>query len=283
LVSALEVLDAVAGGAAQLGHTAAFFWQGKEPAAAFFTAIPFGMIADEHAAWIYHGGGQALWDELYAPLGVKPFMAGNTGMGMAGWFKRPLRSLDDVKGLRYRIPGLGGEVLRRMGGVPVALAPGEIFTALQAGTIDGAEFLGPWSDLAFGFYKAASYYCWPGFHEPNGTGECLVARELWEELPEELREVIVSACAAENAYSLAETEWYNGEALQTLVREHGVQVRQLPSDFLLAAREVSAEVLAEFSQGSEIERRIYASYAEGRQRAIAWSKVSIQALLEARA
>lgn len=283
LVSALEVLDAVAGGAAALGHTASFFWQGKVPPAAFFTAVPFGLTAGEHAAWVYHGGGQALWDELYAPLGVKPFMAGNTGMGMAGWFKRPLRDLEDIKGLKYRIPGLGGEVLRRLGAVPVSVAPAEVFTALQTGVVDGAEFLGPWIDMAFGFYKVAPYYYWPGFHEPNGTGECLIGLELWQQLPDDLREIVASACAAENAFALAETEWHNGRALEALVTEHGVEVQALPADFLAAARQHSAVVLEEFAAGSELERRIYESYEEGRQRAIGWSRVSRHEFLRARA
>ncbi len=141
LVPALEVFDAVSRGAAELGHTASFFWQGKFKASVFFTAVPFGLTPAEHAAWIYHGGGQALWDELYADLGLRAFMAGNTGMSMGGWFKRELTDLSDLKGLKYRIPGLAGEVLRRLGGVPVVVPPGEIFSALQAGVVDGAEFL----------------------------------------------------------------------------------------------------------------------------------------------
>ncbi len=173
LLSAFEVFDAVAGGVAEMGHSAAFFWRGKSRAAVLFTTVPFGLMASEMSAWIYHGGGRELWDELYGDFGLKAFMAGSTGMQMGGWFKIEIRSLDDFKGLKYRMPGLGGEVLRRFGAMAVNLPPGEILPALQSGAVEGVEFLGPWSDRAFGFYKAAPYYYRPGFHEPNGTSECL--------------------------------------------------------------------------------------------------------------
>jgi len=282
LVPALEVFDAVARGVADMGHTAAFFWQGKLPASVFFTTVPFGLTASEHAAWIYHGGGQALWDELYQPFELKPFMAGNTGIGMGGWFKRELTGLDSLKGLKYRIPGLGGEILRRLGGTPVTLAPGDIFAALNSGLVDGAEFLGPWSDLAFGLYKAAPYYYWPGFHEPNGTGECIVKRKSLAALPADLQAVIANACMAENAFALAETEWRNAEALALLVHRHGVKARPFPADILRAARATAAEVLAEFARKDAISRRVYQSYEAARQRAGAWSRVSTLALLQAR-
>ena len=170
LVPALEVLDGVASGAAHIGHTAAVFWTGKMPAAPFFLAIPFGMTPHEHVAWIEHGGGQALWDELYADFGVKPFMAGNTGMSMGGWFRRELTGLDDLQGLKFRMPGLGGQMYAPFGIVQVSLPPGETQPALQTGLIDAAEFAGPSSDLALGFYKVTPYYYGPGIHEPNGTG-----------------------------------------------------------------------------------------------------------------
>jgi len=282
MVPALEVFDAVSGNVAQMGHTASFFWSGKISAAPFFTAVPFGLTAQEHAAWIYHGGGQALWDELYGGFGIKPFMAGNTGMGMGGWFKNPITSLEDLKGLKYRMPGLGGEVFKALGALPVVVAPGEILSALQSGAIDGAEFLGPWSDLALGFYKVAKIYHWPGFHEPNGSGECLVNRARFEALPADLQEVVVNACAAENARSLAETEWRNGEALDTLVTQHGVEVRPFPQDVLAAARDAAAGVLRRFREGDGITRRIAESYGAARQRAMGWSGLSTLAYLQAR-
>ncbi len=282
LVSPLQVLDAVSNNTADMGHTASFFWQGKMPAAAYFTAVPFGMTASEHSAWVLHGGGQELWDELYSGFGVKPLMAGNTGTGMGGWFKKELRNLDDIKGLKYRIPGLGGEILKRLGGTPVSIPPGEIFSSLKSGVVDGAEFLGPWSDLAFGFYKVAPYYYWPGFHEPNGSAECLINSESFAALPEDLKAIVENACAAENAFGLAETTWRNAQALPTLIEKHNVTVRQFPTDVLDAAREESVKVLERFASGSDIEKRIHDSYENARAMAIAFSSVSTQAFLNAR-
>jgi len=209
-------------------------------------------------------------------------MAGNTGMGMGGWFKKPIESLSDVQGLKYRIPGLGGEILKRLGAVPVSVAPGEIMTALQNGVVDGAEFLGPWSDLAFGFHKVAPYYYWPGFHEPNGSAECLINSELWSSLDDDLKLVIESACATENAYALAETEWRNAESLPLLVERHNVDVRPFPQDVLTAARQEADAVLERFADGSEIEKQIHDSYQSARSRAIDWSRISRSAFLNAR-
>lgn len=282
LVPALQVFDAVAGGTAEMAHTASFFWQGKAKAAALFTSAPFGLTALEHQAWIYHGGGQALWDELYAPFGIKPFMAGNTGMSMGGWYRKEIGSLADFKGRKLRMPGLGGEIVRRLGATPVSLPPGEIAGALNSGVIDGTEFLGPWSDLALGFYKVAPFYYWPGFHEPNGTGEALISAKAWDGLPESLKQVVEKACAAENSIALAETEINNARALETLVIDHRVRLRPYPEDLIVAAREVAAGVLADLALEGDIAKRIYQSYEQARQKAMRWSQVSSQAFLNAR-
>lgn len=282
LVPALQVFDAVSVGTAEMAHTASFFWAGKMPAAAYFTATPFGLTPTEHQAWIYHGGGQALWDELYGFFDIKPLMAGNTGGSMGGWFKREIKTLEDMKGLKYRMPGLGGEVVNRLGATPVLLAPSEILPALQSGLIDGAEFLGPWSDLALGFHKVAPYYYTPGFHEPNGTGECLIARKAWDSLPASLQRVVEAACAAEDAYSLAETEWKNAIALQTLTVKHNVQLRSFPDDLLAAARQKAAEVMMEYSKRGGLEKRIYESYETARKRAINWAEISATPFMKSR-
>ena len=155
VVPAFEVLDAVGSGVAEMGHTAAFFWQGKQPAAVFYTTVPFGLTPNEHVAWVEAGGGQALWDELYRPFGVKPFMGGNTGVCMGGWFRRELNGADDVKGLKIRSLGLGGEVYRRLGATPQTTPPGEILTSLQSGVLDAAEFVGPGTDISLGLYRVA--------------------------------------------------------------------------------------------------------------------------------
>lgn len=281
LVPAFEVFDAVQNGTAEMGHSASFFWAGKIPAAPFFTAVPFGLIPEMHNAWLEFGGGQALWDELYGQFGVKPFAAGNSGMQMGGWYNKEIESLEDIKGLKVRMPGLGGEVLRKLGGSAVSIPPGEIYQALSSGVVDGAEFLGPWSDQAMGLPEAARYYYWPGFHEPNGSAECLVNREAYEALPGELQQLVAQACAAENLRGQAEADWHNAVTLLQMRREGKVALRRFPEDVLQAARTASEEVLSELAGTSEIAGRIYQSYEAAQEAALAWGRVSRHAILEA--
>jgi TRAP-type mannitol/chloroaromatic compound transport system substrate-binding protein len=283
VVPAFEVLDAVGSGVAEMGHTAAFYWQGKEPAAAFFTTVPFGLIPNEHVSWIDAGGGQSLWDELYAPFGVKPFMGGNTGVCMGGWFRRELKSRDDVKGLKIRSLGLGGEVYRRLGAIPQTTSPGEILVALQSGVIDGAEFVGPGSDIALGLFRFAPFYYGPGFNKPNGTGECIVALKAWESLDDEMKAIVKTACAAEAAFALAEMERLNIEALATLTTRDNAQLRTFPADLVAAARTTASDVLGELAAKSDRARKVHDSYMAFRAKISAWSHISIQAVLEARA
>jgi TRAP-type mannitol/chloroaromatic compound transport system substrate-binding protein len=282
LVPALGVFEAVSAGTAQMAHTASFFWQGKIPASVYFTAIPFGLLPHEHITWIEQGGGQALWDELYAPFGLRPVMAGNTGVQMGGWFKREINTLDDLKGLKIRMPGLGGEVMHRLGATPVSLPPAELFQALDSGVLDATEFLGPWSDRAMGFQKAAKSYYTPGFHEPNGTGEALFNKVALEGLPEDLGAIVLEACKAENGRSLAESDWENAGALKLLQEEDGVTVRPYPDDVLDALRETSAVVLSEFASKDALSQRIYDSHMAARARLAPWSDVAMRRFLEAR-
>ena len=282
VVPAFEVLDAVGSGVVEMGHTAAFFWQGKQPAAVFYTTVPFGLTPAEHVAWIEAGGGQALWDDLYAPFGVKPFMGGNTGVCMGGWFRRELAGADDLKGLKIRSLGLGGEVYRRLGATPQTTSPGEILTSMQSGLIDGAEFVGPGSDIALGLYRVASFYYAPGFNKPNGTGECIVSLRAWEGLDSELKAIVQHACANEAAFALAEMERLNAEALAALTGQHGVKLRMFPQTLVAAARRQSTDVVAELAAKSTIARRIHDSYSAFRERTAAWSRISIKAVLEAR-
>jgi TRAP-type mannitol/chloroaromatic compound transport system substrate-binding protein len=283
IAPALEVLTQVGRGTAQMGHTAALFWAGRMPAAPLFTAGPFGLLPLEHMAWIGSGGGQTLWDELYAGEGVKPFMAGNTGIQMGGWFNREISSAADLSGLKMRIPGLAGLVMQKLGAVPVTIAPGEIVPALQTGVIDAAEFLGPFSDLASGFHKAAKYYYSPGWHEPNGTGEAIVSLDAWTGLPDDLKAVVEQACAAENAFALAEAEWLNGEALKALRETPGVELREFPADMLAAARTAASEVLDELASRDAMSARIVESWRAAVAHQRDWSKISLSALLAARA
>ena len=281
LTPAFEVLDAVGSGVAEMGHTAAFYWQGKAPAAAFFTTVPFGLLPNEHVAWIYAGGGQALWDELYAPFGVKPFMAGNTGVCMGGWFRREISSRDDVRGLKIRSLGLGGEVYRRLGAIPQTTSPGEILVALQSGVLDAAEFVGPGSDIALGLYRFAPFYYGPGFNKPNGTGECIVSLKAWASLDAELQAIVAHACAAEADFALAEMERLNIEALAALTTRDA-QLRTFPADLVAAARTTASDVLVELAGKSAGARKVHDSYMAFRDKVSAWSRISLQAVLAAR-
>jgi len=282
IVPAFEVLGAVGNGVAELGHTAAFYWQGKMPAAAFFTTVPFGLTPGEHVAWIEAGGGQQLWDELYAPFGVKPFMGGNTGVCMGGWFRRELSSLAELRGLKLRSLGLGGEIYRRLGATPQTTPPGEILSGLQSGVLDGAEFVGPGTDIALGLYRVAPFYYYPGFNKPNGTGECIVSLKAWASLDPAQQAMLAHACAAEANYALAEMEQLNAEALTVLIAQHGVKLRTFPADLVAAARQQSVDVLGALAGRDAVSRRIHDSYVDFRGRSAGWSRASIEAVLAAR-
>jgi len=282
IVPGLGTFDAVANGVAEMAHTAPLFWSGKFPAAPIFTAAPFGLTPVEHITWINHGGGQRLWDQLYKPAGVKPYMAGNTGYQMGGWYKKPIETLSDMKGLKIRMPGLGGAVLTRLGAVSVSLPPSEIFTSLKTGVIDATEFLGPFSDEAMGFYKAANYYYSPGFHEPNGTGEALISYSALETLPSDLKEIVECACSAENIFSLAEAEWNNAESLKNLTEKQEVQIRQYPVEILEAAKKSTVEVMQELASRDALTAEIVNSYQGAAQHLDPWSRISIKAFLSAR-
>jgi TRAP-type mannitol/chloroaromatic compound transport system substrate-binding protein len=282
IVPAFGVLDAVGNGVADIGHTASFYWQGKMPVAAFFTTVPFGLTPGEHVAWIEAGGGQALWDELYAPFGVKPFMGGNTGVCMGGWFRRELKSLADLKGMKLRSLGLGGEIYRRLGATPQTTPPSEILTSLQSGVLDGAEFVGPGTDIALGLYRVAPFYYYPGFNKPNGTGECIVALNRWNALSDELKAIVAHACAAEADFALAEMERLNALALNALTGEHNVKLAAFPDDLVEAARKQSIAVLGELAARDATTAKIHKSYFDFRARTAPWSRVSLAAVLQAR-
>lgn len=282
LVPPLEVFGAVGEGVAELGHTASFFWQGKARASVFFTTVPFGLTSGEHIAWVHQGGGQALWDELYAPFNVKPFMAGNTGIQMGGWFKKAITSLKDLQGLKIRSAGLGGEIYNQMGATAVLLPPGEIYSGLRSGVVDAAEFLGPWSDRAFGFYKAAAYYYWPTFNKPNGSAECLVNKTAFEALSPDLQSIVQNACEAENAYALSESDWENARALASLIDDNKAQVREFPPDILAKAKSLTPGILDKFVWGDPLAEEILSSYRQAMALSKTWAKVGRQAFLTAR-
>lgn len=260
LVPAMQVMDAVSNGTAQMGHGAGYYWKGKAPAAQIFSAIPFGMNAQEMNSWFHYGGGMELWREVYKPFGVIPFAGGNSGVQAAGWFKKEITSLDDFKGLKMRIPGLGGEVIQKLGGVPVSLSGGELFTALQSGAIDATEWVGPYNDLAFGFYKAANHYYYSGWHEPGTALEFIVNEQAFNSLPADLQAIVEVATRAVNQDMLDEYTARNNEAVQSLKNRHNVAMHPLPESVMQALKVASAEVMAEQSAADAQFAKVYASY-----------------------
>ncbi|QUS54783.1 TRAP transporter substrate-binding protein [Pseudovibrio brasiliensis] len=282
LVPAFEVFDAVSSGTAQMGHSVALYWAGKMPGSVFFTTVPFGLLPQEHTAWVDQMGGQELWDELYAPFGVKPFMAGNAGPTMAGWYREPVETLDDLKGRKLRMVGLGGEILRKLGVTPVNIPAAEIFTSLQTHVVDGVEFLGPWTDSALGFHKLVKYYYGPGFNKPNGTGEAIVNAVALEGLSPELQAVVEEACRVEADLALSEANAQNAASLKVLQEEHGVEVREFPEEVLAALKETSVEVLDIYTQKDKMARKIYESYIEAQGLLAGWSALSLGKNIAAR-
>ena len=274
LVHPLKTLDAVQEGTADLYHSAEYYFQGKDKGFAFFAAVPFGFTATEMNAWLYHGGGQKLWDELAAGFGVKPLPGGNSGVQMGGWFRKPVESINDFKGLKMRMPGLGGAVLNAVGATALTLAGAEIMPALQSGNIDATEWVGPWNDLAFGFYKVTKHYYYPGFHEPGTMLSFGVSKKLWDSLSAADRAIFENAAQAENSYDLAEFNANNGAALRTLVEKHGVQLHQFSDDIFKAFGEASKDVLADAGKSSEMAKKVYESFMDFRKKVMGWTEIS---------
>lgn len=262
LVPGFEVFDAVSQGTVQMGHSGAYYWKGKIPASPIFSAIPFGMTATEFNAWLHYGGGLQLWQELYKPFGIVPMAGGNSGAQFAGWFKKEINSMEDLQGLKMRIPGLGGEVMKRTGAIPVNLTGGEIFSSLQSGAIDASEWVGPYNDLAFGFHQAAEYYYTSVWHE-TGTGlEFLVNEQALQSLPKDLQKIVEVAARAVNQDMLDEYNARNNNALKTLVEKHHVKLRQLPDDVMHKLKEFTNEVLVEQVANDEGFAKVWGSYSE---------------------
>ena len=281
-VPAFGVFDAVSSGSHQMGHSGGYFWKGKVPAAQFFTSVPFGLTADEINAWVNRGGGLELWREIYEPFNIYPIPAGNTGTQMFGWFNKEINSLDDVKGLKMRIPGIGGEVLKEAGGIPVTLPGGELFTALQTGVIDATEWVGPYNDLTFGFHQAAKYYYYPGWHEPGPMLELLINMDAWNSLPKHLQVIIETATKAVNQDTLDEYLARNNQALTELIEVHGVELRKLPDDVIEEFRAISNEILRDLAKEDEVIAKVYDSYIEFKNNVTEYHKISEDSFIEAR-
>lgn len=276
LVPAFEVFNAVSSGSAEMGHAGSYYWKGLIPAAPIFTSIPFGMNATETNAWLQYGGGMELWRELYEPFGVIPFSGGSSGVQMAGWFKNKVESLDDMQGLKMRIPGLGGEVLKEIGGLPVTLPGNEVFTSLQSGAIDATEWVGPYNDLSFGLHKAAKYYYHSGWHEPGTILEFTVNKKAYEALPKDLQKIVEVAARAVNQDMLDEYTARNYPAMEQLINEHGIEVLPLPDDVLAALKAASAVVLQRQADENPEFAKIYKSYKEFQDKVREYHKYSEQ-------
>ncbi len=283
LVPALQVFDAVSQGTVQMGHGASYYWAGKVPEAQFFSAVPFGMSPGEMDAWLYYGGGLELWREIYADFQLVPFPMGNTGAQMGGWFNRRMDSLADIPGIRMRIPGLGGKVLKRAGGNPVLMAGGEIYTALERGTIDATEWVSPFHDLRLGLDRAAKYYYYPGWHEPGTNFELIINADAWQSLPMHLQSMVRNAAAATAQWIFAEMEYANQQSLRELAEYQHVQILAFPQEVLQELRHLTELTLQAEAEANAGFARVYSAWREFRKAYQPWSRISEQALLPTRA
>lgn len=274
LLPALEALDAVSKNAVQLAHSAAFYWAGRNPAFQFFSAVPFGMNATQMDAWLYSGGGMELWREAYAPFNVIPIPAGNTGLQMAGWFNREINSIQDLKGLKMRIPGLGGYVLNQVGGTAVTLPGAELLTAMQTRIVDAAEWVNPYLDLAFGLHKVAKYYYYPGWQEPGAALECIVNRDAMNSLPEDLQAIIYTALRHVSIAIETESIAKNGQAVRRIKNMDKVELRRLPDEVLEELRKVALRSARDIAQTSEFALKVYNSYTGFMKETKVWLDLS---------
>ncbi len=273
-VKAFDSFDEVASGNAQMYHAADYYWKGKHPGWAYFTSVPFGLTHNEHNAWIQHMGGQALWDEIAGSFGLKCLMSGSTGVQMGGWFNKEIESADDLKGLKMRIPGLGGDVMAKLGASPVSLPGGQIYENLVSGAIDATEWVGPWNDFFMKFYEAAKYYYYPGMHEAGSTLALGMNASWWGSLSKNDQALITAACGEEHTYSMAEYNANNGTFLAKLIKEHGVKLREFNDEIYDSFGEAAEEVFAETVAHSDLAKKIHESFAAARADVGGWMKLS---------
>ncbi|PIY09332.1 MAG: ABC transporter substrate-binding protein [Flexibacter sp. CG_4_10_14_3_um_filter_32_15] len=281
LVPALEAFEAVSLGGVQMAHGAAYYWAGRLPASSFFTAVPFGMNAQQMSAWLFYGGGLELWRELYEPYNLIPFPCGNTGVQMGGWFNKEINTPNDLKGLKMRIPGLGGKVISAAGGSAVTVAGGELYTSLERGVVDAAEWIGPYHDYNMGFHRVSKYYYYPGWHEPGSVLELIVNKKAFEKLPLDLQEIVKTAALKYNSLILSEFEAKNNFYLQKILKEApNVELRQFPKEVLDLLKEKTTEILDEIASKDEFTRRVYESFKTFKKQVKKWGEVSEQSIVD---
>nr|VFK66879.1 MAG: TRAP-type mannitol/chloroaromatic compound transport system, substrate-binding protein [Candidatus Kentron sp. UNK]VFK72308.1 MAG: TRAP-type mannitol/chloroaromatic compound transport system, substrate-binding protein [Candidatus Kentron sp. UNK] len=273
------VFDLVKGGQYDMGHSASYYWKGKDPNALYFTTMPFGMIAPEQYGWFYYGGGMELMEKVYAKHGVLSFPGGNTGNQMGGWFQKEINTVSDLEGLKMRIPGFAGEVLAKLGAKPTNIPPGELYTALDRRTIDALEWVGPSLDLRMGFHKIAPYY-YTGWHEPGAELQFLVNKKKWDRLPSDLQEILRIAMRVA-AYDMYIQSYHaSAENLATMQKDYpNIKIKTFPAEVIAAMRKANDELLAEFSAADPLSKEIIESQANYMARARAWTAISDQAYL----
>ena len=282
IVPAFEVFDAVSRGVAEAGHGASYYWKGKIPASVFYTAVPFGMTAQEANGWLHYGDGLELWRELYAPFGVVPFAGGSTGVQMAGWFNIRLNDRTDLDGLKMRIPGLAGEVFDAAGGSAVRIAGGEVYTSMQTGVIDAVEWVGPYNDRTLGLMEVGEYYYYPGWHEPGAMLETIVNADALAALPADLQAIVQVAARATNTDMLDDFTANNSESLQILLREFDTEVLPLPDDVMDALYESSQVAIQALVNSDPMAKKIAASYFDFAQKVRTYHEISERGYLNAR-
>lgn len=282
LVPPLGVFDAVSSGTVQMGHSAAYYWSGKAPELQFFTTAPFGFTAQQINAWFYHGGGIELMHKMYRPFNIITFPSCNTGVQMGGWFNKKINSMDDFKGLKMRIPGLGGKVVARAGGNVVLMPAGELYTALERGVIDALEWVGPYHDLKLGFYRAAKYYYYPGWHEPGAVLEVMINTKAWDSLPKDLKAIVQAAAAESNIKTLAEFDAKNGAALTELTGKYKVKLKKFPDDVLKNLHKFAREALEDEAAKSPKVREVHDAFRKFAAQVEPWTAMSERAFMKAK-
>ena len=273
-VGAFDVFDEVAAGNSQAYIAADYYWKGKHPGFAYFTSVQFGMTGLEWNAWIKFKGGQELWDELSGEFGLKAFTCGGTGTQMGGWFNKEIETPEDLNGLKIRIPGLGGDVMAKLGASPISLPGGQIYENLVSGAIDATEWVGPYNDYFMKFYEAAKYYYSPGMHEPGGGLAFGMNKEWFEKLSNWEKTVIETACMEENAAQPEEAVANNGEFLVTMVNDNGVELREFNDDIYDAFGEAAAEVFEETRDHSALAEKIDDSFQKNLREMGAYLKLA---------
>src|SRR5690242_4917566 len=274
LVRSFEVFDAVAANVADMYHSDDYYFDSKSPAFSFFSAVPYGLTADELCSWILFGGGQQLWDQVGAQFNIKPLMALNTGVQMGGWFNKEIGGPEDFKGLRYRMPGLGAEVLRRMGATVVTTPGDEIPAALKSGAIDASEWVGPWLDMELGLDKSAGYYYYPGFHEPGTNSTLGINKTLWDDLSASERAIIEAAATSEVTRSLAQFNAENIKSLKLLREDKRIKILRFSDDLIRTFGKLSKEVLADTAAKDPLTRKVYDSYMAFLAGVMDWGELS---------